>query len=240
MKTYYDNLLAGILALATYGVAPAHGQAFIVAGTHTIYGAGLTSAPGGGDLPPVFNFSAGPGQTVSFSSVNGSVTSGPFSFGPDGQGSTIFTTAMDSFSGLSGIQADTSFFLVGVFLDGSSPSENAPLALDFRSVGLGRDFLSLAPEIAQTFYIGDGRIGENGIGAVQNFVVPSTATRLFLGIVDGEFDGSGVGGQPANYSDNGGSFTANLVLVPEPSNTAYFAIAAVVIGLGFCRRRQLS
>jgi hypothetical protein len=46
--------------------------------------------------------------------------------------------------------------------------------------------------LKQPFFIGDGLTG-TGTGAVQDFIVPSGATRLFLGTMDafGWFDNSG-------------------------------------------------
>jgi hypothetical protein len=135
------------------------------------------------------------------------------SFGPDGEGATTFATAMDSYAGLSGLRADRAFFLAGVFLSDLPPDPQAtPPALDFRASALGRDSASLSPVVAQTFYIGDGRVGEGGTGALQTFNVPDAATRLFLGIMDGQFDGSQVFGQPGNYYDNAGAFTVEIVV----------------------------
>ena len=106
--------------------------------------------------------------------------------------------------------SDTSFFLVGVFLDDSAPTGAAPPSLDFRSGGLGPDFPSLSPLIGQTFYIGDGRTGQGRTGTPQTIAVPPTATRLFLGIADGQFDGSRIFGQPGSYIDNSGSFEVTM------------------------------
>ncbi|HEY3242752.1 MAG TPA: hypothetical protein VGM03_05305 [Phycisphaerae bacterium] len=40
------------------------------------------------------------------------------------------------------------------------------------------------PGLRQPFFIGDGLTG-TGSGAVQQFLVPDGATRLFLGTIDG-------------------------------------------------------
>jgi Flp pilus assembly protein TadG len=71
--------------------------------------------------------------------------------------------------------------LVGVFLNNSTPgSSAAPSDLDF-STDAARNFNSLSPQLNQLFFIGDGR---NDAGVVQQFIVPSGATRLFIGTWD--------------------------------------------------------
>ena len=90
------------------------------------------------------------------------------------------------------------------------------------------------------FFIGDGLTG-NGTGAVQQFVVPTGATRLFLGIADA------VGFNDVNhgyYGDNGGSFIAtfdvqtNSTVIPVPA-----ALPLLLSGLGLfgwlSRRRHV-
>jgi hypothetical protein len=238
MKTLRRQILTFIVATTACVASPSFAAVLTVSGTDTIFGAGLGAPPGGGTLPPSYSFTAAAGQMLSFSSVVGTVNSGPFVFGPDGEGATTFTTSMASYLGLSGIRADVSFFLVGVFLDDSAPNGAAPPSLDFRSAGLGPDFSSLSPMIGQTFYIGDGRVGQGGAGMLQAFAVPPTATRLFLGIADGEFDGSSVSGQPANYFDNGGAFSVGFVVVPEPSSATLFGLATLFAASLWWRRRQ--
>ena len=72
--------------------------------------------------------------------------------------------------------------LIGVFLDGSTPSGQPPAALD--ATGSNGSFAALSPLLRQIFFIGDGLTG-TGSGAVQRFTVPAGATRLFLGSSDG-------------------------------------------------------
>lgn len=45
-----------------------------------------------------------------------------------------------------------------------------------------RDFLTLSPQLKRVFFIGDGRTRR---GDIQKFIVPSGATRLYIGIMDG-------------------------------------------------------
>jgi hypothetical protein len=84
-------------------------------------------------------------------------------------------------NGISNIYAPTCC-LVGVFLDDSQPDGSpAPDSLDFGTMA-ARDYLSLSPELKQVFFIGDGVTS----GAQQQYViVPTGATRLFLGTMDG-------------------------------------------------------
>ncbi len=69
--------------------------------------------------------------------------------------------------------------------------------------GLGENFASLSPLIDQVFFVGDGLTG-TGTGAVQQFLIPDSATSLILGIAD---SGSANGGPPGSYQDNDGTFS---------------------------------
>jgi len=87
--------------------------------------------------------------------------------------------------------------VIGVFLDDNLPTGSPPPAsLDF-STAASRDFASLAPQLKQPFFIGDGLSGATG--TVQQFIVPAGATRLFLGVVDG-----------SGWLDNVGSFSVTV------------------------------
>jgi hypothetical protein len=154
---------------------------------------------------------------------------------------TTFYGDMDSYGGISGMNLFESvpadrrvMFLAGVFLTDGQPTAPAPASLDFSSTALGRSFSFLAPELQQTFYIGDGLTGE-GSGAVQSFLVPDGATRLFLGIVDG---GYFVGG-PDYYNNNRGSFTADFEVVPEIDPDAFAGAASLLVAtLALIERRR--
>ena len=89
------------------------------------------------------------------------------------------------------------------------------------------------PRAAAAFYIGDGLTGE-GSGAVQSFLVPDTATRLFLGFLDGAYF---VGG-PDYYDNNRGSFAVTAVAVPEPSTCAMALAGLACGGYSMFRRRK--
>ncbi|HET9236044.1 MAG TPA: hypothetical protein VFO10_02265 [Oligoflexus sp.] len=72
--------------------------------------------------------------------------------------------------------------LVGIFLDDRTPAQRpaAPGTLDFGEAPL-RNFKTLAPQLGQIFFIGDGR---DGNGKLQGFTVPQGTTRLYLAIWD--------------------------------------------------------
>lgn len=110
--------------------------------------------------------------------------------------------------------------LLGLFLGAASPTGGAsPLAIDF-SGGLG--FASLAPAVGQMFFIGNGLTGDTSRGdvggAVQQFIVPTGATRLYLGTADG-----------VGWANNNGSFTVEVTAVPEPAGAALLAGGLAVL-----------
>lgn len=120
------------------------------------------------------------GHTLSFG-VTGSTsnTPGPSGLGPDG--GPIFTHFAGAQNGMSDITAPISS-LLGVFLTDTQPSLNpSPTALSFGTT-TERDFSTLSPELQQVFFIGDG-LDESA--SSQSFVIPTGATRLYLGTMDG-------------------------------------------------------
>jgi hypothetical protein len=72
--------------------------------------------------------------------------------------------------------------IVGVFLDDSQPDSTAAPseALNF-STQASREFTSLSPKLKQPFFIGDGLTSK---GAIQQFIVPQGATRLYVAQMD--------------------------------------------------------
>ena len=232
------GLAAGLAAVVTLAVAvvaprPAGAATLSVPSDANIYGAGHAVPPepaglGGGSLPPVFRFTPGPGQTLTFNGVTGCVAM-TVSMGGcnDGDGSTlhVMPTGVTSYGGLSGISHDTNGFLIGVFLDDAEPVDPAPPSLDFRSAALGTSFATLSPVIGQTFFAGDGLTG-TGAGAVQAFAVPPTATRLFLGFADGY----GYSGPPGAYSDNSGSLDASF----EIAGSCAVVVTSLPVGATIC------
>jgi hypothetical protein len=155
-------------------------------------------------------------------------------YGPDGNG-VPGSSSITSFGGISGYLG-TQGALVGVFLDNAVPNGIAPATLDFSLGGLGVDFLSLTPGLAQIFYIGNGVTSGN---VVQEFIAPTSATRLFIGITDA----FGFNGAPGAFDDNDGSYRIRLGINEDPRNPipepASLALLALGLGaLGCVRRRK--
>ena len=200
-------ILAAIVSVALL-VAPSDSQAasLVVDAKANIFSAGEAAAFGDGVLPPSFSFVAESGLILTFSSITGTVTC------CGGTGGTN----IDSASGVSGIiQTGATMFLIGVFTDGTNPTDPAPPPLDFSAGATA--FTDLSPLLDQAFFIGDGLTG-TGTGTVQQFHVPTNATTLFLGFADGlSFTGT-----PDFYGDNIGTLAATFAIaalqsVPEPT-----------------------
>jgi hypothetical protein len=206
-------------------------------GTHLLRHGGPTPEEIQETLPPFISVTAGDAIRAFDPAIGGvSFFNGfgaPF-FGPSGNGSAGSNlTALDGISGYLGPQGP----LTGVFLSDAIPSSGpAPATLDFTPAGLGTDFLSLAPQLGQVFYIGDG---VTSLGDFQSFIAPTGATRLFLGIPDG----FGFGGAPGAYDDNDGSYEVRIGVnetpssVPEPSSLM-MVLLSTVGGLKELKRRQ--
>jgi len=120
-------------------------------------------APGGGTggvWPSWMSFPAKPNQVVVFTNITGQISlASGLGILNGADGNTSFPTDMSSFDGVSGIQSESSGFLVGVFLDANARMDPPAASLDFRSSELGTSFTDLAPEIGQLFFVGDGLTG---------------------------------------------------------------------------------
>jgi hypothetical protein len=207
------------------------------------------------------SFGAGSGQTVSFNSVAGKTVCGtttcgtfgplPGGIDPDGASTTGLGTggtAITSNTGISGITFGRQMFLVGVFLTDAAPTSGTqPGSLTFFTSGGGLDTdnrvnwfdPSTTFAIGQTFYIGDGKTGfNNAAGTTQVWNVPTNATRLYLGFVDGGSGGPFQGSFGA-YDDNLGSVAADInfagAQVPEPGTLALMGLG--LFGVAFLRKR---
>jgi hypothetical protein len=199
------------------------GADLVIPGDANIYGAGHLSAPapggaGAGQLPPVYAFVPSAGLVLTFSSVTGTVridnNEHPlYTNGPDG-GLLFSYTNVWSYGGISGIaHHEKTMFLAGVFLDDTEPSDPAPATLDFSAAGLTESFSAVAPQLRQVFFVGDGR---TGTGAVQRFIVPPGATRLFLGFADSwNFSFGSIEGYPGWYDDDDGLLSATFSIAPR-------------------------
>ena len=200
-----------------------------VDGQANIYGAGQSVAPapgGGGEglLPPSITLE----QTESlrknvliFSSINGEIscTTTNLYNNADGANHCLGRTETESLNGLSGIQANRSMFLVGVFLSDTEPSPPVPQAFIYLNnynseeppetnhEQFGYDYYDEAshnPQLNQLFFIGDGHYEKDEKTEIQYFSIPHNATRLYLGFVD--TDESGLVGY---FNDNLGELSVS-------------------------------
>jgi hypothetical protein len=184
-----------------------------------IYQAGGNEDGSNGIPPTVFSFRSGPGQYLSFLSVTGEWTcSSPAigTFGPDGTTSGLCAgqSIMNPIGTFSGYNlTDFAGAMVGIFLEDSLPGyARSPLRFYISNPvdgGPPTDFRALTPRIGQVFFIGDGLTG-TGTGRTQAFVVPPTATHLYLGFVDSCTEVLNT--VPGCYSDNAGAVSAKFVL----------------------------
>jgi hypothetical protein len=235
MKAFALSLV-GFLAV---GSTLAHADTVSVAATDVIYAAGNNTAEATfatGTLPVGIAIDPTTGS-LTFSvtgtiSLDGGISSG----GADGTTQRVATSSNTGFGSISGITAPGAGYLVGVFVGPNGPVGAAPAALDFTSTS----FSTLSPLIDQTFFIGDGLTG-NGTGSIQDFIVPTGATELYLGISDS----GGFNGIPDEYADNLGSFSVTSTAVtsasavPEPSSLLLLGSGALA-ACGLLRRRFIA
>ena len=233
---FTSHLIGATFAIATLAASSA---AFAGSATYSVPGTSdpfLSGMPAGTNCcvedsaPAESPIAAGAvtgGETLTFSGVTGGVsyTGGTPTDGPNGNSGNLIDTAtyeggatvIDGIAGYNNAPVDA---LVGVFLTSALPTADpATTDLDFSSP-------TTTPGLQQIFFIGDGSLGA--------ITVPTGATRLFLGAVDG-----------FGWDNNSGAIdvTVNGVTgVPEPASWAL--LLAGVVGLGsalrFTRDRQLS
>ncbi len=235
MKIFYSVLLSSALLASA-----ANAVSITVSGTANPYLAGMPdgSTASGGDSAPgqspveINNIPTTGGGSVAFLSfeVRGAVSNsgGTLDYGPDG-GEMTAHFAGDT-NGLSNIKAPLGS-LLGVFLGDDQPDISAaPPSLDFDDPigsGSGLEFVDLKPRLKQVFFIGDG---QNSAGRVQSFMVPTGATRIFLGTMDGSF-----------WSDNSGAFDVSVQAlvgdsIPLPLSGVLLLSGIGMLALG--RRRK--
>lgn len=189
--------------------AKATGSVYVDAKSN-IFVAGLTSSPGDGLKPVMIQLPPGDNRTLEFTRVVGETDCGlGIKAGPDG-GACAVRTDVDGLaeSGVGGVtHPSKTMFLVGTFLDDSSPSGPPPAKTD---AAAAERRMMPAPSLRTTFFIGDGLSG-TGDGERQSFTVPRGATRLFLGFADA-WDGSSMTGKPWAYFDNSGGLSVDYRL----------------------------
>lgn len=216
------TLVVPVCAFALFA-APAAAATLDVDARANIFGAGHAAPPpgsgGAGQLPPGITFPAHAYQVLRFTLVAGEVSCcgllGGLGNGPDGGPHASGTTDILSIAGISGIVNDSrTMFMVGVFLGPDEPADPSPARLDFGSTGIGMNFATVTPEIAQVFFVGDGLTGL-GTGEQQIFVVPPGATRLYLGFADAVEFGDPQD-PPGGYEDNLGTLVAHFDLTQDP------------------------
>jgi len=176
----------------------------VIPATANIFGAGhaIPPAPGGygnGVLPT--EIAVRQDSALRFSDVAGTVSCCSGNLVNDPDGFTSWATDIPAWDGISGIvDSNRVMFLVGVFLDGSEPTDPAPPSLNFTD---RHSFRDLHPGLGQVFFIGDGL---TSAGIRQTFHAPANASRLFLGFADAE----GFDSLPGAYYDNTGSVNATV------------------------------
>jgi hypothetical protein len=224
-----ENIMKGLLVqLTVVAVVSVQCQAatLSVSADANIFGAGHTSPPhpgggGAGTLPPSYSLPPGPGKVLRFTSLTGrcTLTTGLGLHGPEGY---PLPTDINSTGGISGLRHDREGFLVGVFLGPDEPESPAPPKLDFRASALRAGSAGLSPLIGQSFCI-VAPPAATGAFASQEFQIPPTATRLFLGFADA----ATYTGDPGQYHDNAGSLTAafEIIAVPAPDKAVTAATA---------------
>ena len=201
-----------------------------------IFNAGQSTPAPDTIFGPVIPLSVSGPSMLRITSATGQIFGGCGSaVGPDGGNPCSQPAATTSASnGLSAVTHIGAFSVMGVFLGPDAPVEPASAGLDFTPGGIGNSFASLRPELAQVFFIGDGRTDG---GALQDFYVPSGTTRLVLGVID--VCGSGVQ-QPGCFFDNSGSFDIDFEVVPVPLPASSVFLAPALVLLVGCRRRKSS
>lgn len=126
-------------------------------------------------------------------------------YGP--AGSTLSTADIRSVGGISGYHGPAGA-LAGVFIGADIPTGTAPAEFNYTDGNI--DFTAKVPLLNQIFYIGDGYSGS----VLRSFIVPDSATRLAVGIVEA----AGWQYNSGFYVDNSGSFNVNIsVYDPAPA-----------------------
>jgi hypothetical protein len=208
------------LAILSAYLAPGDSFAISTPGSTASFG---DSAPAQSPIQVGISFTSG--TKFSFT-TSGLVSNGPCcaAVGPEGGG--VLSHDGGAQNGISDITAPINS-LLGVFLGNDQPNLSpAPGALNF-STAASRDFVSLSPALKQVFYIGNGLTSTN---AIQEFIAPTGATRLFLGTMDGQ-----------GWFNNFGSFSVRVTAtqVPEPTATvSLLGFSALGLGAVVKRKKQ--
>ncbi len=147
------------------------------------------------------------GDTIKLEGLSGSASWQSWSSGTTNaaDGDTTFLVAngatnptsvpSTSLNGISNTRAPIGA-VMGVFLSSAAPNlTSAPTGLDFGTT-TQRDYASVSPLLKQTFFVGDGK---RSTGETQSIVIPTGATKLYLGMMDAW-----------QWNDNVGNFSTKL------------------------------
>jgi len=204
------------LAIVILASVPAVGAEINVPGLANPWLAGMPpgSTADGGDAAPAQSPAQVPDLALSAeTAVSFTVTGGvgahtarqpaPPDGGSNAEGLWILDHRAGAENGIATLRAPIES-LLGVFIGSEQPSLSpSPAGLDF-STPASRDALVIRPQLKQVFFIGDGLASA---GANQYFVVPSGATRLFLGSMDA-----------FAWNNNIGSFTVEVTHTIVPGD----------------------
>lgn len=232
------KLFAGVCTLAV--TAASAQTAVTVSGTANIYGAGLAAplasnsscgTASNGTAPVLVSIPPG-ATSFSLTSSSGTVACvdpGNVATSGDGPCQGLTNTNITGENNLSGIvHSGSTMFLMGVFLGASAPVAPAPAGLSYTAGNV--NFASQSAQLQQVFFVGDGLTG-SGTGATQQFVIPSGATRLFLGFADA----SSFQGASGCFQDNAGTrsavvtFAGSPTVVPTWAGWWAIAIASILL-----------
>lgn len=129
--------------------------------------------------PQVTGINLTAGSSLFFRQASGVTSySGSGNFGPDGDTAWIVTQAASN--GINQTSAPIQA-MVGIFLDDRAPNTWSQQTAGNFTTAASRNFTTLSPPLKQVFFIGDGL---DSSGNLQEFVVPTGATRFYIGIMD--------------------------------------------------------
>ena len=170
-----------------------------------LYAATLTSVPsmpgGGGILPVEVELPAGTARHFIVEAASGTWKVGQ-TVGPDGHIVEGTEVNFADYGGFAGPRLrDRIRLLTAVFADSAGPTETPPASFDCDDTSAAE----FSPLVYQFYCVGDGLTGE-GEGDPQRFVIPTDATRLYFGALDG----TGGGANPGTYSDNPGELEVTI------------------------------
>lgn len=130
------------------------------------------------------------GDSLTFEGLSGTASYVPSSAANSADGDSSFIVALgqtypgsvptNNINGISNVRAPIGA-VMAVFMNDNAPNlTSAPTALDFNSAAQ-RDYSSISPQLKQVFFVGNGKKSD---GQVQRIVVPTGATRVFIGMMD--------------------------------------------------------